>query len=471
MSRTTSLAALVVAPVLLVGGCLGSVLLVPEPPAAAACGPSGGAVAVDPASLPAGPVAGYSGVQLVNAAAVMNAAAALGLDARAQTIGVMTAMGESSLRVLDYGDLAGPDSRGLFQQRGDGAWGSYVDRMDPIISSRNFFWALMRVEGWETLEPTIAAHRVQRNADPWHYAPYWDDAVQVVETLSGGGRAVAIVPAAAPGSSYDLGPVKPHLAALAEEVGQAFDIRDVYGYRESARDPGGHPSGLAVDFMIYTDQAKGDRIAEYVIAHADRLSVDYIIWRQRIWSADRAVEGWRPMADRGTPTENHQDHPHVNVTPTPGPGGGEQPCVVPTGQLAAEGWTKPALGPVTSNYGMRTNPVTGAYKLHSGADVGAPCDAPIYAAAAGTVVQAGPTGGYGTLITVDHGAGTTTRYAHMYNAGVLTRVGATVAPGQQIGRVGSNGNSTGCHLHYEVRQAQEFTDPVPFMSQRGAPLG
>ncbi len=59
----------------------------------------------------------------------------------------------------------------------------------------------------------------------------------------------------------------------------------------------------------------------------------------------------------------------------------------------------------------------------------------------------------------------------MYNNGVLTRVGATVAGGQQIGRVGSNGNSTGCHLHYEVRIRDAFTDPVPFMADRGAPLG
>lgn len=75
----------------------------------------------------------------------MNAAAALGLDARAQAVGVMTAMGESSLLVLEYGDVAGPDSRGLFQQRANGAWGSYADRMDPTISATNLFRALLRV--------------------------------------------------------------------------------------------------------------------------------------------------------------------------------------------------------------------------------------------------------------------------------------------------------------------------------------
>ena len=142
-------------------------------------------VVVDPAAVPAGPVAGYAGEQLANAAAIVNAAAAEGLDTCAQTIGVMTAMGESSLRVLDRGDDVGPDSRGLFQQRDNGAWGSYADRMDPTTSATNFFRALQEVDDWPALAPTIAAHRTQRNADPYHYARYWPAAVEVVTALAG----------------------------------------------------------------------------------------------------------------------------------------------------------------------------------------------------------------------------------------------------------------------------------------------
>lgn len=125
-------------------------------------------ITIDPDSVPDTPIAGYNHEQLVNAAWIMQAANALGLSARDQTIGVMTAMGESSLRVIDYGDAVGPDSRGLFQQRDNGAWGSYSDRMDPFISSTNFFRVLMTIQDRDTLEPTIAAHRVQRNADPYH---------------------------------------------------------------------------------------------------------------------------------------------------------------------------------------------------------------------------------------------------------------------------------------------------------------
>ncbi len=156
-----------------------------EPRPSAECAAAGPAVRVDPAAVPEGPVAGFSGEQLANAAAIVNAAEALGLDTCAQVVGVMTAMGESSLRVLDRGDAAGPDSRGLFQQRDNGAWGSYADRMDPTTSATNFFRALQEVPDWRSLPPTIAAHRTQRNADPYHYQRWWDDAVEVVGALAG----------------------------------------------------------------------------------------------------------------------------------------------------------------------------------------------------------------------------------------------------------------------------------------------
>jgi len=143
------------------------------------------AVSVDAAQLPVQTVGNYSGVQLVNAAYIMNAGKALGLDAKGQAIGVMTAMGESSLRVIDNGDAVGPDSRGLFQQRANGAWGSYEDRMNPTTSATNFFKKLMTVENWQGLDPSIAAHRVQINADPYHYEKYWSGAVDIVSALSG----------------------------------------------------------------------------------------------------------------------------------------------------------------------------------------------------------------------------------------------------------------------------------------------
>jgi hypothetical protein len=135
--------------------------------------------------VPAGPVAGFCQPELVNAAHVMNAARAWGIGTRTQTVGVMTAIGESGLRNLDYGDAAGPDSRGLFQQRDNGAWGTLAERMDPYTAASHFFEKLIQVDGWRTMSPTLLAHAVQVNSDPYHYDKYWDDAVAIVAALGG----------------------------------------------------------------------------------------------------------------------------------------------------------------------------------------------------------------------------------------------------------------------------------------------
>jgi nucleoid-associated protein YgaU len=82
------------------------------------------------------------------------------------------------------------------------------------------------------------------------------------------------------------------------------------GTRPSAADPGGHPSGLALDYMVGSDAALGDAIVEYHIAHWDELGVDYVIWQQRMLSSPNG--SWKAMADRGSATANHMDHPHVN---------------------------------------------------------------------------------------------------------------------------------------------------------------
>ena len=185
MQSRTSAPVLVAGAVLAPVGLVLSIILFGGGSEAAAdvCSPTGSSVSVDASQLPKVAVAGYEGEQLKNAALIINAGKALGLSGRGQTIGVMTAMGESGLRVLDYGDGPGPDSRGLFQQRDNGAWGTYLDRMNPTTSATNFFTALQKVSGWEQLEPTTAAHRVQRNADPFHYQSYWAAAVEVVAAL------------------------------------------------------------------------------------------------------------------------------------------------------------------------------------------------------------------------------------------------------------------------------------------------
>lgn len=157
--------------------------------AAASCAAPGTSAVSTDQPVPGSSVAGFDAAQMKNAAAIMKAASDLGLPVAAQLIGVQAAIGESTLRVIDFGDSAGPDSRGLFQQRD--SWGPYADRMDPAKSSALFFKALQRVEGWESLEPTIAINRTQRNADPNHYTQFRAKATEIVKAL--GGEAAAMV--------------------------------------------------------------------------------------------------------------------------------------------------------------------------------------------------------------------------------------------------------------------------------------
>ena len=148
-------------------------------------------------------------------------------------------------------------------------------------------------------------------------------------------------------------------------------------------------------------------------------------------------------------------------------GGGGGGSAVPGGAVAGSGWAKPSVGHVIDAYGMRTNPVTGVYTLHAGADLNAPCNAAIYAANSGTVTYAGWNGGYGNFVSVRSSDGVTTGYGHIVGGGILVSWGGTVTAGQQIAKVGTTGNSTGCHLHFETRPGGVAVDPVPFMAARG----
>lgn len=109
----------------------------------------------------------------------------------------------------------------------------------------------------------------------------------------------------------------------------------------------------------------------------------------------------------------------------------------------------------TSSYGYRVHPIFGTRKFHAGIDFAGPIGAPIYAAGSGVVVESRPSQGYGWLITIYHGDKNGkriyTRYAHSYPHQVKVRVGQEVTAGQHIAGVGNNGNSTGPHLHFEVR--------------------
>lgn len=124
-------------------------------------------------------------------------------------------------------------------------------------------------------------------------------------------------------------------------------------------------------------------------------------------------------------------------------------------------WPVPASSRITSPFGWRTHPIFGDRRLHTGIDIGAPQGSAIVAAGDGTVIYAGYRGGYGNTIMIDHGDGLVTLYAHQssFNAGN----GQSVSKGQRIGSVGSTGNSTGPHLHFETRVNGVPKNPMGYM--------
>jgi murein DD-endopeptidase MepM/ murein hydrolase activator NlpD len=144
----------------------------------------------------------------------------------------------------------------------------------------------------------------------------------------------------------------------------------------------------------------------------------------------------------------------------------------PAGQVMSSGWARPSAGHITSGYGMRLDPVYKRYQLHSGTDLGASCNSPIYAAHSGTVVYAGPYGGYGNFVKImdNDGSNLGTGYGHIVNGGILVHVGQVVTAGQNIAKVGRTGAATGCHLHFEVYKNGTTEDPVPFMRSQGVEL-
>lgn len=354
------------------------------------------------------------------------------------------------------------DSVGIFQQRA--AWGPMADRMNVVKSAAMFFLGGQAGQkglldyDYESMEPTVAAQTVQVSAYPDAYAK-WED------------EARAILSANAPGIG-GAGPegVGPEAQRAANFIRQTFKFDgDIGGRRD---DPGSqHHHGLAIDVMLDAYQADeralGQQIADYFAGPgAKPFGVANVIWRQEIANEGK---GWKfiGMEDRGSKTENHFDHVHIDftdgggtsTTTPPAPGSavipaldssGVEECAPTTGDAATTA-TGPVVLPVKgtnrNNYGN-----SGGHwaRGHTGTDFSVGCGTPVVAAHAGTIEIDTTQGWSGPwLVKVAAGPKTlTTWYAHMQK--VTVEEGATVRPGQQIGEVGREGNSTGCHLHFEV---------------------
>ncbi|MES0808659.1 M23 family metallopeptidase [Roseibium sp. SCPC15] len=143
-------------------------------------------------------------------------------------------------------------------------------------------------------------------------------------------------------------------------------------------------------------------------------------------------------------------------------------CVSEGGKISLSGaMLVPVKGVLTSKFGMRFHPIKKTERLHAGVDWAAPTGTPIRAAFSGKVSYRDVRGGYGNFIELTHKGGITSRYAHMHEYADGIELGSVVQAGDLIGYVGTTGLSTGPHLHFEIRQRGEPTDPLAFEMETG----
>ncbi|MEV7427256.1 MULTISPECIES: hypothetical protein [unclassified Streptomyces] len=239
----------------------------------------------------------------VNAATISAVGTSRGLPERAVTIALATALQESALRNLDYGDR---DSLGLFQQRPSKGWGTEAQIQDPVYSAGQFYDHLVKVPGYSRLPLTEAAQRVQRSGFPQAYAKHEPDAALLASALTG--RSAASLTCSAPSDGVTGDPAK-----VRAQLVRAFGS-DVLPAGSSAGKsaPGGAGAGDAGDTLSVpvsatagsagqrgnsVDASSGSRhgweLAHWAVAQSTALGIDEVSFAGRVWSAKDAAKGWR----------------------------------------------------------------------------------------------------------------------------------------------------------------------------------
>ena len=267
--------------------------------------------------------------QAENAGLIVAISIQRGLPARAASIALATAYQESDIVNVDYGDR---DSVGLFQQRPSQGWGTVEQISTPVYSINAFYDALVKIDGYETMEITVAAQAVQRSAYPDAYADHEADARALASALTGNSpRAFSCETSGAADEASD----RLNGDGLAERADTVrVDLESVFGELPlGGFQPGGvstghmsgsaHYEGRAIDVFVRPvnpdNRKRGWAIASYLMAQADRLSINTIIFDDRIWHAgSRSSDGWTdydvPSSSRGDRAIlEHRDHVHVDV--------------------------------------------------------------------------------------------------------------------------------------------------------------
>ncbi|MER7109068.1 hypothetical protein [Streptomyces sp. NPDC000229] len=234
--------------------------------------------------------------QASNAATISAVGTSRGMPERAVTIALATALQESALRNIRYGDR---DSLGLFQQRPSQGWGTEKQILDPVFSAGKFYDHLAKVPGYSRLPLTVAAQRVQRSGFPQAYAKHEPDASLLAAALTG--RAPASLTC-----TSGSGPVKAgDPARVRAELKRAFGDLP----------PGGAAPGISVPVRSVTagsgpegatpgDGSRGGwELAQWAVAQADALGLAEVSYAGRVWSAEESEDGWRPAPDDAAPMD------------------------------------------------------------------------------------------------------------------------------------------------------------------------
>jgi hypothetical protein len=267
--------------------------------------------------------------QAENAALITAIAMQRGLPARAASIALATAYQESEILNIEHGDR---DSVGLFQQRPSQGWGTVEQILDPVYSTNAFYDGLVQVDGYEAMEITAAAQAVQRSAFPDAYADHEADGRALASALTGNHEAAfwCDTPGDAEEASdrLDEAGLVARAAAVREELESVFGPLSLGGFQPGGvssghMDGSAHYEGRAVDVFFRpvnaANQERGWAMAHYLVAQADRLSINTIIFDDRIWRAgSRSGRGWTdydvPSSSRGDRAIlEHRDHVHVDV--------------------------------------------------------------------------------------------------------------------------------------------------------------
>ena len=265
-----------------------------------------------------------------NAALIVAVSVQRGMPARAASIALATAYQESKLYNLEQGDR---DSLGLFQQRPSQGWGTRQQILNPYYSINAFYDALAKVDGYDTMRITAAAQEVQHSGYPEAYADHEADARTLASALTGNSphAFTCVVRGDVPkgrAKLNDLG-LTHRADSVRREVETVFGHQSLGGFAAGGVSSGhmkgsAHYDGRAIDIferpITPANKIKGWAIAQYLVAQADRLAIQTVIFDGRIWrSGSESTSGWRtydPPENSGDPAVlEHRDHVHVDVFP------------------------------------------------------------------------------------------------------------------------------------------------------------